>query len=112
MASAFDYHFLYIDAALGPEWLFAASRRYWTAFHPIVVSTLDVIDLIPARSSLVITILARRDLAQALIDTVTKRFPRAKRDPLVYDVPADLQLTLDGRADYNQRFGLPEDKLP
>ncbi len=109
MATQPDYHLMYIDSTLGAEWLFSAARRYWDRYRPIIVSNLEVIALIPPKNTLTITILARRDIAPKIIDDISKRFPRAGRDPLVYDVPADLKLTLDGRVDYNQRFGVPED---
>lgn len=103
-----DYHFLYVDQALGSDWLFQAARRYWDRFRPVVATSFDLISLAPARRSVAITVLARRDIAPKLVAYVRQRFPRATIDPLVYDVPADLKLTLDGRAEFNQRFGVPE----
>lgn len=103
-----DFHFVYIDPALGPDWLFVAARRYWARFRPIVVNDLTLIDYVPKRQRIAITILARRDLAPTLIADIRKRFPNAQHDPLVYDVPEELRLTLDGRATLEQRFGVPE----
>jgi hypothetical protein len=107
-----DYHFLYIDAALGANWFLVAARRYWVRFQPIVIDNLDLIGYAPPKSTVAITILARRDLAPKLIADVEKRFPRAMHDPLVYDTVEDMKLTLDGRADLQQRFGVPETPTP
>jgi hypothetical protein len=107
-----DYHFLYINAALGANWLFVAARRYWAQFQPIVIDNLDLVSYVPSKSTATITILARRDLAPKLMADVKKRFPRATVDPLVYDTVEDMKLTLDGRADLQQRFGVPETPTP
>ena len=45
-------------------------------------------------------------------DDVKKIFPRALHDPLVYDYVDEMKLTLDGRADLQQRFGVPEIATP
>ena len=107
-----DYHFLYIDPALNADWLFTAARRYWERFRPIVVTSYDLITYLPAGRSFAITTLARRDFAKKLADDVRKNFPRAYHDPLVYDFVEEMQLTLDGRAALQQRFGIPENATP
>jgi hypothetical protein len=38
--------------------------------------------------------------------------PDVTLDPLVYDDPADLRLTLEARAALNQRFGVPATPTP
>jgi hypothetical protein len=106
------YHFLYVPPALGADWLLVAARRYWELFRPIVIDKLDLIDYTPPDTDIALTIVARRDMAAQVVDEVAKRFPHIRLDPLVYDVPADLQLTLDGRATYQQRFGIPESPTP
>lgn len=106
------YHFVYVPPALGADWLLLAARRYWELFRPIVIDKLDLIDYTPPDSDIALTILTRRDMAAQVVDEVAQRFPHIRLDPLVYDVPADLQLTLDGRAEYNQRFGIPESQTP
>lgn len=107
-----DYHFLYVPPPLGADWLFLAARQYWDRFHPIVIDNLDLIDYAPPESAVAITILARRDFAVQVIDEIRRRFPGAYHDPLVYDVPTDLRLTLDGRVTFAQRFGVPDDPTP
>ncbi len=107
-----DYHFLYIDAALGADWLFVAARRYWAQFEPIVIDKLDLVGYVPSRSSVVVTVLARRDLAPKLMGDLKKLYPRVTPDPLVYDTVEDMKLTLDGRTDFQQRFGVPEEPTP
>jgi hypothetical protein len=107
-----DYHFLYIDQALGPDWFFVAARRYWERFRPMVITNWDLVGYVPERRSIAITTLARRDMAQKLADDVKQKFPRARYDPLVYDYVEEMQITLDGRADLLQRFGVPETPTP
>ncbi len=103
-----DYHFLYIDPTLDADWFLVAARRYWERFRPIVIGDLDLINYVPGNRSVAITTLARRDMAKKIADDVTKRYPKAKYDPLVYDYLDEIKLTLDGRADFQQRFGIPE----
>ena len=103
-----DYHFLYIDRTLEADWLFDAARRYWDRFRPIVVNDLDLIAYVPAGRSVAITTLARRDMAKMINSQVVKRYPSVRHDPLVYDTVDDMKLTLDGRADLEQRFGVPD----
>lgn len=103
-----DYHILYVPPELSAEWLLVAARRYWLTFRPIVLSAPDLLALLPARATLNLTVIARRDFAAALLDDLGKRVPRARLDPLVYDSYHELQMTLDGRAALRQRFGVPE----
>ena len=58
------------------------------------------------------TALVRRDMANQIADNVKKAAPRAFYDPLVYDFVDEMQMTLDGRADLMQRFGVPEPATP
>jgi hypothetical protein len=104
-----EYHFLYIDRTLDADWLFVAARRYWDRFRPIVINDLDLIAFVPAGRPISITTLARRDMAKSIHTLVTKKYPHAHLDPLVYDGVDDLKLTLDGRADFDQRFGVPDE---
>ncbi len=103
---------MYLDPSLGADWLFVAARRYWEKFRPIVVISLDLISYVPPRRGIAITTLARRDLAQKIADDVKKNFPNALHDALVYDYVEEMKLTLDGRADLQQRFGVPELATP
>ncbi|MBX3062850.1 MAG: hypothetical protein U0528_11710 [Anaerolineae bacterium] len=105
-----DYHFIYLDPALAADWLFVAARQYWIVFRPMVVSNLDLIEYVYRESMpmVAITVLARRDIAPKIKEQVAKRFPAAYYDPLVYDYPDEMKLTLDGRAEFQQRFGVPE----
>ena len=107
----FDYHFLYLGPGMSGDWLFIAARNYWLTFRPDVILTLDLIAYVPPRRRIAITSLARRDTAKMVRDDITKRFPKAYYDPLVYDYLNDMQLTLDGRAALNQRFGKPDSAL-
>jgi hypothetical protein len=103
---------LYVDPSLGADWFYVAARRYWQRFQPVVISSLDLLTLVPQGRLVAVTTLARRDFAKKLADDIRKRFPTMIHDPLVYDSPAELQLTLDGRVDYYQRFGLFNDAMP
>jgi hypothetical protein len=104
-----DYHFLYIDKTLDADWLFKAARRYWDRFRPMVISDLDLVAHVPQGSTIAITTLARRDMALMIAELIRSRYPRVRHDPLVYDYVEEMQLTLDGRAEFQQRFGLLED---
>ncbi|MHB8625787.1 MAG: hypothetical protein ACYDBJ_01465 [Aggregatilineales bacterium] len=104
----FDYHFLYLGPGMSGDWLFVAARNYWLTFRPNVILTLDLIAFVPPRRRIAITSLARRDTAQTVRADLAKRFPKAYHDPLVYDYLDEMQLTLDGRAMLNQRFGKPD----
>ena len=102
------YHFIYIAPGMTGDWLFIAARKYWVHFKPSVIASLDWINFAPPRQQVAITSLARRDTAQQIRNDIALRYPRAYHDPLVYDYLADMQLTLDGRAALNQRFGVPD----
>ena len=108
----FNYHFMYIDQTLDADWLFIASRRYWDAFRPMVIADLDLVGYIPAGRSIAITTLARRDMAPNIAAMIKKRYPTAYHDPLVYDDVDEMQLSLDGRADFQQPYGVPEEPTP
>ncbi len=103
-----EFHFLYLGPGLSSDWFFIAGRNYWMHFKPIVIDKLDQVALISARRRIAITTLARRDTAKLVRDNVAKHYPKAYHDPLVYDYVGEMQLTLDGRAALNQRFGVPE----
>jgi hypothetical protein len=103
-----NYHFLYIDQTLDADWLFVAARRYWDHFRPMVIADLDLVAFVPAGRSIAITTLARRDMAPGVAALVKKRYAGVHHDPLVYDFVEEMKLTLDGRTDLDQRFGIPE----
>lgn len=107
----FDYYFLYLGSGMSGDWLFIAARNYWLTFRPNVILTLDLVVFVPPRRSVAITSLARRDTAPTIRSDIAKRFPTAYHDPLVYDFLDEMQLTLDGRAALNQRFGKPDSAL-
>lgn len=83
-----------------------AARRYWEAFRPLTINTLDLLTYVPPNESAVVTLVLRRDFAAEVVTDMQTRFPRLILDPLVYDVVEELQLTLDARAARNQRFGV------
>ena len=105
-----DYHFLYLDPALGVEWFFVAARQYWEHFRPMVVNNLELISYVygSKKRTVAVTALVRRDMAEKIATDVASRFPNIQYDPLVYDTIDDMKLTLDGRSDFQQRFGIPE----
>jgi hypothetical protein len=103
-----DYHFLYIDPSLDAEWFLVAARRYWERFRPMVIGNLELVSYVPANRSIAITVLARRDMAKMIENMIKQRYPAIKYDPLVYDFLDEIKITLDGRADFQQRFGVPE----
>jgi hypothetical protein len=102
-----DYHFLLVAPNLGAEWLFAGARTYWQTFRPTIISDFELLSLIPLRFSLAVTVVARRDIVDHYREQLTQVAPRALFDPVVYDYVEDVQLTLDGRAQLYQPFGVP-----
>lgn len=114
-----DYHFLLFAPGLD-AWLFAAAQRYWTVFRPVMYTmrTPEDLDLIAFAAedggvTLAVTVVMRRDTAPAIRGALSLRLaPDVTLDPLVYDDPADLRLTLDARAALNQRFGVPATPTP
>lgn len=115
--TTFDYHFLLFAPGL-EAWVFPAAQRYWDAFRPILYSmrTADDLDLVTYASEggrvVVVTLIMRRDTASLVRPAVERRLPNVYLDPLVYDEAVDVQLTLNGRVEFNHRFGVPDDATP
>lgn len=112
-----DFHFLLFAPGL-ESWVFQAARRYWATFRPILYSMQapDDVQLVAytvgGSREIAVTLAMRRDTAPAIRAAVAERLPTVYLDPLVYDTPTDLQLTLNGRAALNQRFGVPLETTP
>lgn len=102
-----DFHFLFIASDLGGEWLFDAAHAYWERFKPIVVSDFDVVKRVPANRSLAVTVIARPERIAQLSQLLAQFAPHALFDPIAYSYFDDAKLTLNGRADLNQPFGVP-----
>ena len=81
-------------------------------FRPLVIADLDLVGYVPAGRSVAITVLARRDTAPSMATMIKKRYPAIYYDPLVYDDVDEMKLTLDGRTDLQQPFGIPEAPTP
>ena len=107
-----DYHFLVFAPGL-EAWLFRAAERYWDTYRPIVYSMAAPDDLAlisyvtEGRRSVAVTLAMRRDTAPAIRAALGDLAERVYLDPLVYDSPTDLRLTLDLRVETDQRFGVP-----
>ncbi len=103
-----DFHFLYLAPGVSVDYLFVAARKYWETFRTIVIHDLSLIQHVPRRYSIAITSLSRTDTASLVNEQIANLFgERVYHDPLVYDFPEDLQLTLDARAERNEPFGVP-----
>jgi hypothetical protein len=102
-----DYHFLLIAPNLGAEWLFDAARRYWDRFRPTILPDFDFLALIPPDRTVTVTVIARRDTAQALAMELALYLPNAYYDPVVYDLLEDMRAALNRRADAGEPFGVP-----
>lgn len=117
-----DYHFLLFAPGL-EAWVFAAARRYWATYQPVLYSmrTPDDVALVEhaagttqadnreATRQVAVTLVMRRDTAPAVREAVVARLPGVYLDPLVYDAATDLQITLNARVEFDQRFGVPAD---
>ncbi len=107
-----DYHFLVFAPGL-ESWPFRAAERYWDTFRPIMYSMAapDDFTLVTAatgaRRSVALTLAMRRDTAAAVRGALGNLAERLYFDPLVYDSPTDLYLTLEARVTRGQRFGVP-----
>jgi hypothetical protein len=112
-----DFHFLIFAPGL-ESWVFSAARRYWATFRPILYSMRMPEDVelvaytVGGSREIAVTLAMRRDTAPAVRAAVSERLPTVYLDPLVYDTATDLQLTLNGRAELNQRFGVPPETAP
>jgi hypothetical protein len=102
-----DHHFLLIAPNLGSEWLFDAARSYWETFQPTVISNVELLRLLPPERTITVTLLSRRDLLKSLQAQLAEVVPEAFIDPIVYDYFDDAKLTLEGRTQLNQPFGVP-----
>ncbi len=109
-----DFHFLLYAPGL-ESWVFQSARRYWATYRPILYTmrTPDDVELVTyaadGRREVAVTLVMRRDTAPAVRAAVSQRLPNVYLDPLVYDTPTDVQITLNGRAEFNHRFGVPVD---
>ncbi|GAB4576242.1 MAG: hypothetical protein Kow0077_31730 [Anaerolineae bacterium] len=113
-----DFHFLCFAPGL-EHWIFRAAQRYWNAYRPILYSMQSPEDVslityaLGGGRTVAVTLVMRRDTAAAVRSAVTARLADVYLDPLVYDTPTDLQLTLNARVEFNQRFGVPpQDNAP
>lgn len=104
-------HIIYLDSTLGAEWIFGAMRAYFIRFQPFIAAQIEPVQFAYrkfASGGVSITVPVQRDRAPSLKDELTKQFPNAVIDLLVYEEAAELSLTLDARASTGQRFGTPE----
>jgi len=108
-----DFHFLVFAPGL-ESWIFRAARRYWAAYRPILYGMrtpedFALVGYAAAEGRVVVATLAmRRDTASAVRAAAEAQLPAVTLDPLVYDTPTDLQITLDARVEFSQRFGVPQ----
>jgi hypothetical protein len=107
-----DYHFLLIASGLGAEWLFDASREYWSRYRPIVVTDLELVRLIPKGYSIIVTMVARRDTAKQWGVWLAQNVPDALLDSVVYDAFEQTRTALNQRAATDQPFGVPLKPTP
>jgi hypothetical protein len=109
-----DFHFLLFAPGL-ETWIFRAARRYWDAYRPTMYSmgAPDDVELVTyaqgQRRQVAVTLIMRRDNAPAVRAAVGEILTDVYLDPLVYDSPTDLQITLNARVEFDQRFGIPDD---
>ncbi|MBN2470766.1 MAG: hypothetical protein JXN59_08590 [Anaerolineae bacterium] len=107
-----DYHFLIFAPGL-ESWLFRAGERYWDTYRPIVYSMAAPDDFALVRIAtggrrrVAVTLAMRRDTAPAVQAALGDLEEQVYLDPLVYDSPTDLYLTLNARVERDQRFGVP-----
>jgi hypothetical protein len=92
---------------LGAEWLFDAARAYWDRYRPTIIPDFAFLALIPADTTVVVTVIARRDTAAQIGVQLAQANPNAYYDSLVYDRFDDAKQALNDRAASGQPFGVP-----
>jgi len=112
-----DFHFLVYAPGLD-HWVFQSAQRYWKTYRPILYTMRapDDVNLIgytlDGQREVAVTLVMRRDTAAAVRAAVEEQLPGIFLDPLVYDAAVDVQITLNGRVEFSQRFGVPPEDSP
>lgn len=101
-----DHHFLLVAPNLSADWLFDAARDYWRRFRPVVVSSYALVRLVPPERTVIVTALARRDMAADLGVELAQFRPDAYFDPLVFETLEQAHAALMQRVDLAQPFGV------
>jgi hypothetical protein len=108
-----EYDFLLVAPNLGAEWLFDAARAYWERYRPTIITDLEFVRLIPQERTIVVTVIALRDMASQLGVQLAQINPNAYYDPVVYTLFDDARAALEQRVNTNQPFGVPmQSSLP
>jgi len=99
-----DYHLLILGPGLDSGWFFDAAQSYWNMFRPIVTDDVGLIDYV-TEQSLAATIIAPPDVADALYQNLTHRYPNVWVDLIVATDLATVADTFNQRVQVNRRFG-------
>lgn len=101
-----DFHFLLISPNLGAEWLFDAARAYWNRYRPTILTDLTFIQLLPAETRIIVTVIALRDTAAQIGVELARTNPTAYYDPVVYDLFEETKAALNARVETGEPFGV------
>jgi hypothetical protein len=102
-----EYAFLLIAPNLGAEWLFDAARSYWERFRPTIITDLEFVRLIPPDKTIIVTVIALRDMAAQLGVQLAQINLNAYFDPVVRDLFEQTRAALEERVQLAQPFGVP-----
>jgi hypothetical protein len=102
-----EYHFLLIAPNLGAEWLFDAAGNYWERYRPTIVTDLEFVRLIPQERTIIVTVIALRDMAAQLGVQLAQINLNAYYDPVVYSLFEETRAALEERVRLSQPFGVP-----
>ena len=100
-----DYHFLVLAPGLQADWFFAAARRYWQTFRPVVLTHLDLIRYVPNTHTVAVTVLARSDTIGYMDQEIRDAWPNVWYDPVVADTLEGMTQVLEWRAERQTPFG-------
>ncbi|MEO0565514.1 MAG: hypothetical protein AAF125_25630 [Chloroflexota bacterium] len=102
-----DFHFLLVAPNLEPDWLFRGALAYWERFSPTILSSGELLAVIPPDQTVAVSILTRRDAFETMAVEVFRNRDDAYVDALIYDTVREAAAALDARAIAYQPFGVP-----
>lgn len=100
-----DYHFMLLSETVDADWFFAAAEAYWIRYHPVLVSSTDLIPLLPFDKTLAITVIVPPDQVEQMNTNIRDRWPNAWYDLVVVESAAALADVFRQRVSVGRRFG-------
>ncbi|HVO42877.1 MAG TPA: hypothetical protein VMT34_09645 [Aggregatilineales bacterium] len=101
-----DYHYIYLDPNVNPEWYLAGSQEFWSKYHPTLISHLDVISFIPHEKSLSLMVITTPDTVDAQMLAIKHRWRHVVVDPVIVEKADDVAQILKGRIAADNPYGI------